>query len=156
MLTSQSNNGEACTCVVTEYHYHNRDTLDIRVNLFSIEELQDQLGRLLQVYRTFELHLDEITDAAERQDMEANAKVAKDTFQAMFRGRLTDEAFLIRESYGDVLDRLTRWAADAMPSPLRTWTGLSPQVCSNILMALSSEPASRDSPATWPYIRSIK
>ncbi|RKL48075.1 hypothetical protein BFJ70_g2433 [Fusarium oxysporum] len=132
-----------------------RDTLDIRVNLFSIEELQDQLGRLLQVYRTFELHRDEITDAAERQDMEANAKVAKDTFQAMFRGRLTDEAFLIRESYGDVLDRLTRWAADARPSPLRTWTGLSPQVCSNILMALSSEPASRDSPATWPYIRSI-
>ncbi|KAM5378181.1 hypothetical protein ACJA88_005915 [Fusarium oxysporum] len=149
------NNGEACTCVVTEYHYHSRDTLDIRVNLFSIEELQDQLGRLLQVYRTFELHRDEITDAAERQDMEANAKVAKDTFQAMFRGRLTDEAFLIRESYGDVLDRLTRWAADARPSPLRTWTGLSPQVCSNILMALSSEPASRDSPATWPYIRSI-
>ncbi|RKK77915.1 hypothetical protein BFJ69_g5912 [Fusarium oxysporum] len=154
-LARTSNNGEACTCVVTEYHYHNRDTLDIRVNLFSIEELQAQLGRLLQVYRTFELHLDEITDAAERQDMEANAKVAKDTFQAMFRGRLTDEAFLIRESYGDVLDRLTRWAADARPSPLRTWTGLSPQVCSNILMALSSEPASRDSPATWPYIRSI-
>ncbi|RKK60015.1 hypothetical protein BFJ67_g2349 [Fusarium oxysporum f. sp. cepae] len=154
-LARTSNNGEACTCVVTEYHYHSRDTLDIRVNLFSIEELQDQLGRLLQVYRTFELHRDEITDAAERQDMEANAKVAKDTFQAMFRGRLTDEAFLIRESYGDVLDRLTRWAADARPSPLRTWTGLSPQVCSNILMALSSEPASRDSPATWPYIRSI-
>uniref|UniRef100_A0A0D2XYF0 Uncharacterized protein n=1 Tax=Fusarium oxysporum (strain Fo5176) TaxID=660025 RepID=A0A0D2XYF0_FUSOF len=149
------NNGEACTCVVTEYHYHNRDTLDIRVNLFSIEELQDQLGRLLQIYRTFELHRDEITDAAERQDMEANAKVAKDTFQAMFRGRLTDEAFLIRESYGDVLDKLTRWAADARPSPLRTWTGLSPQVCSNILMTLSSEPASRDSPATWPYIRNI-
>ncbi|EXK95623.1 hypothetical protein FOQG_04173 [Fusarium oxysporum f. sp. raphani 54005] len=156
-LARTSNNGEACTCVVTEYHYHNRDTLDIRVNLFSIEELQDQLGRLLQVYRTFELHRDEITDAAERQDMEANAKVAKDTFQAMFRGRLTDEACLIRESYGDVLDRLTRWAADARPSPLRTYhTGLSPQACSNTLMELSSEPASRDSPATWPYIRSIK
>ncbi|KAF4944710.1 hypothetical protein FGADI_12485 [Fusarium gaditjirri] len=156
-LARTSNNGEACTCVVTEYHYHNRDTLDIRVNLFSIEELQEQLGRLLQVYRTFELHQDEITDAAERQDMEANAKVAKDTFQAMFRGRLTDEAFLIREPYDDVLNRLTRWAADARPSPLRTChTGLSPQACSNTLMELSSEPASRDSPATWPYIRSIK
>ncbi|EMT69826.1 hypothetical protein FOC4_g10008261 [Fusarium odoratissimum] len=155
-LARTSNNGEACTCVVTEYHYHNRDTLDIRVNLFSIEELQDQLGRLLQVYRTFELHRDEITDAAERQDMEANARVAKDTFRAMFRGRLTDKAFLIRESYDDVLDRLTRWAADAMPSPLRTChTGLSPQACSNTLMELSSEPASRDMPATWPYIRSI-
>ncbi|KAF5714445.1 hypothetical protein FMUND_7407 [Fusarium mundagurra] len=140
-----------------EYHYHNRDTLDIRVNLFSMEELQDQLGRLLQVYRTFELHQDEITDAAERQDMEANAKVAKDTFQAMFRGRLTNEAFLIRESYDDVLDRLTSWAADARPSPSRTFhTGLSTQACSNTLMELSSEPASRDSPATWPYIRSIK
>ncbi|KAG9498470.1 hypothetical protein J7337_009275 [Fusarium musae] len=139
-----------------EYHYHNRDTLDIRVNLFSMEELQDQLGRLLQVYRTFELHQDEITDAAERQDMEANAKVAKDTFQAMFRGRLVDEAFLIRENYEDVLNRLTSWAADARPSPLMTLhTGLSTQACSNTLMELSSEPASRDSPATWPYIRSI-
>ncbi|EWG45996.1 hypothetical protein FVEG_15903 [Fusarium verticillioides 7600] len=156
-LARTSNNGEACTCVVTEYHYHNRDTLDIRVNLFSMEELQDQLGRLLQVYRTFELHQDEITDAAERQDMEANAKVAKDTFQAMFRGRLVDEAFLIRENYEDVLNRLTSWAADARPSPLMTLhTGLSTQACSNTLMELSSEPASRDSPATWPYIRSIK
>lgn len=142
---------------MTEYHYHNRDTLDIRVNLFSMEELQDQLGRLLQVYRTFELHQDEITDAAERQDMEANAKVARDTFQAMFRGRLVDEAFLIRENYEDVLNRLTGWAADARPSPLMTLhTGLSTQACSNTLMELSSEPASRDSPATWPYIRSIK
>ncbi|KAI7770499.1 hypothetical protein LZL87_002870 [Fusarium oxysporum] len=155
-LARTSNNGEACTCVVTEYHYHNRDTLDIRVNLFSIEELQDQLGRLLQVYRTFELHQDEITDDAERQDMEANAKVAKDTFRAMFRGRLTDEASLIRENYDDVLDRLISWAADARPSPQRTChTGLSPQACSDTLMELSSEPASRDSPATWPYIRSI-
>ncbi|KAF5644498.1 hypothetical protein F52700_2498 [Fusarium sp. NRRL 52700] len=155
-LARTSNNGEACTCVVTEYHYHNRGTLDIRVNLFSMEELQDQLGRLLQVYRTFELHQDEITDAAERQDMEKNAKVAEDTFRAMFRGRLTDEAFLIRESYEDVLDRLTSWAADARPSSMTLYTGLSPQACSNTLMELSSEPASRDSPATWPYIRSIK
>ncbi|KAG5797244.1 hypothetical protein H9Q69_003713 [Fusarium xylarioides] len=156
-LARTSNNGEACTCVVTEYHYHNRDTLDIRVNLFSMDELQDQLGRLLQVYRTFELHQDEITDAAERQDMEANAKVAKDTFQAMFRGRLTHEAFLIHEAYEDVLDRLISWAADARPSLSMTLhTGLSPQTCSNTLMELSSEPASRDSPATWPYIRSIK
>ncbi|KAF5530041.1 hypothetical protein FMEXI_13782 [Fusarium mexicanum] len=100
--------------------------------------------------------VDEITDAAERQDMEANAKVAKDTFQAMFRGRLTDEAFLIRETYEDVLDRLARWAADARPSTSMTLhTGLSPQACSNKLMGLSSEPATRDSPATWPYIRSI-
>ncbi|RKL46889.1 hypothetical protein BFJ72_g2628 [Fusarium proliferatum] len=137
-----------------EYRYHNLDTLDIRVNLFSTEELRDQLGRLLQVYRTFELHQDEITDAAERQDMEANAKVAKDTFQAMFRGRLTDEAFLIRETYEDVLERLTSWVSDARP-PLRTWTGLSPQACSDVLMELSSEPASRNSPATWPYIQSI-
>ncbi|KAF4448281.1 hypothetical protein F53441_8315 [Fusarium austroafricanum] len=156
MLARTSNNGEACTCVVTEYHYHNRDTLDIKVNLFSMDELHDQLGRLLQAYRTFELHRDEITDAAERQDMEANAKVAKDTFQAMFRGRLTDEAFLIRGSYDDALNQLTRWASEAMPSPLRTrHTGLSAQACSNTLVELSSEPASRDSPATWPYIRSI-
>ncbi|KAM0187534.1 hypothetical protein ACHAPI_011071 [Fusarium lateritium] len=156
-LARTSNNGEACTCVVTEYHYHNRESLDLRVNLFSVEELRDQLGNLLQAYRNFELHQNEVDHAEERQDMEANAKVAKDTFQAMFRGRLNDEAFLVHDSYDEALARITQWASEAMPSPFRTsHTGLSLQACSDTLMDLSSEPASRNTPAVWPYIRSIK
>ncbi|KAM0549840.1 hypothetical protein ACHAPJ_009282 [Fusarium lateritium] len=155
-LARTSNNGEACTCVVTEYHYHNRDTFDIQVILFTMAELRSQLTKLLQAYRNFELHQDEAEDAAERRDMEANAKVAKDTFQVMFRGRLNDEASLINDPFDEVIDRLAQWASEAAPSPLSTrYTGVSAQVCSDTLMKLSSEPPSRNSPAIWPYIRSI-
>ncbi|KAF4962888.1 hypothetical protein FSARC_9044 [Fusarium sarcochroum] len=156
-LARTSNNGEACTCVVTEYHYHNRNTFDIQVNLFTIDELRSQLTRMLDAYRNFELHQNEAQDAAERHDMEASAKVARDTFHAMFRGRLNDEAFLVNDPYVEVVDRLTRWASEAKPSPLSTrYTGVSLQVCSDRLLELSSEPPSRNSPAKWPYIRSIK
>ncbi|KAF4998211.1 hypothetical protein FGRMN_3260 [Fusarium graminum] len=152
-LARTSNNGEACTCVVTEYHYHDRETLDLHVNLFSVEELRDQLAKLLQAYR-IELH--EAETPGERQEMEDNAKVARDTFRAMFRGRL-NEAFLVQNSYDEVLSQLTQWASEAMPSPLNTrYIGLSPQACSDTLMGLSSEPASRESPAIWPYIRSLR
>ncbi|KAF5668081.1 hypothetical protein FHETE_5347 [Fusarium heterosporum] len=154
-LARTSNNGEACTCVVTEYHYHDRETLDLHVNLFSVEELRDQLAKLLQAYRNFEL-LHEAETPGERQEMEDNAKVARDTFRAMFRGRM-NEAFLVTSSYDEVLSQLTQWASEAMPSPLSTrYIGLSPRACSDTLMRLSSEPASRESPAIWPYIRSLR
>ncbi|KAM5358468.1 hypothetical protein ACJZ2D_015255 [Fusarium nematophilum] len=155
-LARTSNSGEACTCVVTEYHYHNRDTYDIVVNLFTMDELRDQLARMVETYRHFHLHGDEMEDA-ERRDMEASANVARDTFRAMFRGHLDDEDFLIEQSERRVLSTLTRWAADARPSDLITrQTGLSLGACSTALMKLSSEPPSRDEPATWPYIKSTK
>jgi hypothetical protein len=131
--------------------------LDLQVNLFSVDELQDQLGNLLQAYRNFELHQNEVEFADERQDREVNAKVARDTFQAMFRGRLNDKTFLVHDSYNEALARLTQWASEARPSSSRTsYTGLSLQACSDTLTELSSEPASRNTPAIWPYIRSIK
>ncbi|KAF4971538.1 hypothetical protein FZEAL_9822 [Fusarium zealandicum] len=108
-LARTSNSGEACTCVVTEYHYHNRDTLSIEVELFTLEELRDQLSAMLQTYRHFHLNGDEMEDA-ERRDMEASANVAKDTFRAMFRDQMNDEAFLIDSPEDVVLRRLARWA----------------------------------------------
>ncbi|KAJ3532728.1 hypothetical protein NM208_g8311 [Fusarium decemcellulare] len=155
-LARTSNSGEACTCVVTEYRYHNRESFDIEVDLFSMDELRDQWIRLLQVYRHFHLHQDEIDDA-DKQDAEANAKVAIDTFRAMFRGQLNDGTFLIIEEEHDILQKFTRWATSARPSAFVTrQTGLSLQACSNALMELSSEPPARNRPATWPYIKITK
>ncbi|RSM10793.1 hypothetical protein CEP52_003372 [Fusarium oligoseptatum] len=134
-LARTSNSGEACTCVVTEFHYHNRDTLDIEVNLFTMDELREQLTGMLQSYRHYHLHSDEMEDA-ERRDTEDSANLARDTFRAMFRGRLDDEAFLIDLPEQD--------------------SGLSQDACSKALMELASEPPSRNQPAQWPYIRSTK
>lgn len=111
---------------------------------------------MLETYRHFHLHGDEMEDA-ERRDTEASANVARDTFRAMFRGRLNDESFLIDQTEGHVLDTLTQWAADARPSDnITRQSGLSLQACSAALMELSSEPPSRNQPATWPYIKSTK
>ncbi|RMJ15686.1 hypothetical protein CDV36_004625 [Fusarium kuroshium] len=155
-LARTSNSGEACTCVVTEFHYHNRDTLDIEVNLFTMDELREQLTGMLQSYRHYHLHSDEMEDA-ERRDTEDSANLARDTFRAMFRGRLDDEAFLIDLPEQDVLETLFQWAARERPSILITkQSGLSQDACSKALMELASEPPSRNQPAQWPYIRSTK
>ncbi|KAL2694823.1 hypothetical protein Neosp_001410 [[Neocosmospora] mangrovei] len=154
-LARTSNSGEACTCVVTEFHYHNRDTLDIEVDLFTMEDLREQLTGMLQSYRHYHLHSDEMVDAAERREKEDSANLARDTFRAMFRGRLTDEAFLINRPEEDVLETLFQWAARGRPSAFVTrQSGLSQDACSKALMELASEPPSRNQPAQWPYIRS--
>ena len=151
----QSNSGEACTCVVTEYYYHSRETLDIEVDLFSLDELKEQWKRLLQAYRHFHLNSDRI-EVDERADAEKSANVSKDTFRAMFRGQLEDESLLIDREEDDVLKLFSQWARDARPSSMTRQSGLSLPACSQALMELSSEPPSRNQPAKWPYIRSIK
>ena len=121
-----------------------------------MDDLVDQLTRMLQTYRHFHLHSAEMEET-ERRDMEASANVARDTLRAMFRSRLSDDRFLIDQAEGDVLEILTEWAADARPSELSArYTEHSLEACSNRLMELSSEPPARDQPATWPYIQSTK
>ncbi|KAL6408246.1 hypothetical protein AUP68_08100 [Ilyonectria robusta] len=155
-LARTSNSGEACTCVATEYHYHERNAFDIEVELFSMDEIKDQLLDLLQSYRHFHFHEHEM-EPAEKADMEEIAKRARYTFRAMFCDRMDDEDFLVENSERAVLKSLTSWAADARPSGIASReSGLSLQRCSAKLMQLSSEPASNQNPAKWPFIRKIK
>lgn len=115
-----------------------------------------QLKDLLRDYRQFHLNGDEM-DEADRRDMEERAKVARDTFRAMFRGRLENEGFLVSKGKSSVLRTLTRWAEEERPSAISTrQSGLSATSCSTTLMKLSSEPPGRKEPATWPYIRNTK
>ena len=44
-------NGEACTCVVTEYYYHDQDDFNISVEYFPVNNLERQFEELLQAYR---------------------------------------------------------------------------------------------------------
>ncbi|KAH7161710.1 hypothetical protein EDB81DRAFT_683686 [Dactylonectria macrodidyma] len=155
-LARTSNSGEACTCVVTEYHYHEKNGFDIDVQLFSQEEIEDQLLKLLQSYRHFHLHEDEM-EPGEREEMKAVADRARDTFHSMFRDRMSDEDFLVEREEKSVLRSLKSWAADARPSEIASREcGLSLESCSSKLMQLSSEPASKTMPAKWPFIRKIK
>ncbi|KAM7189178.1 hypothetical protein V8F33_010180 [Rhypophila sp. PSN 637] len=85
-LARTSGGGAACTCVATEYHYHEHDNFIIAIDLFTAEELQTQLAEMVRAYRRQHLGPPPI-DLEEQKDMADGAKIAIDTFQAMFRGR---------------------------------------------------------------------
>ncbi|KAI6777846.1 uncharacterized protein J7T54_000555 [Emericellopsis cladophorae] len=111
-LARTSNSGEACTCVATEYHYHPEETFNIKTNLFTVEELRDQLRSMLRCYRHFHLH-GHAMEADEKRDLELGAKLAIDTFRAMFHGRLRNEDFLVTDMEDTVLEVLSRVYSNA-------------------------------------------
>jgi hypothetical protein len=100
----KSNSGAACTCVVTEYHYHDSDKFTVEIEAFCTDEITEQMTTLLDSYRHYHLHQMDM-DRDERQDFEKKANVARDTFRAMFRDRLDSEQFLIDEPQDVVLEK---------------------------------------------------
>lgn len=140
--------GAACTCVVTEYHFHNDDDFVIEVEMFSEEELNEQLAQLLGTYRSFKSGVE--------PEAERKAKLAIDTFKSMFRGKLRNETWLLNASESDILDNFKTWANEARRlGPPRRQVVQTIGECSSALLPLSSEP--NDSPqfSVWPYVRKI-
>lgn len=96
-------------------------------------------------------------EPAERASFEEKASLAQDTLHAMFRGKLGDKSFLLKKPEHVVIQRLVQWAANQRSSStMSRLSGLSLQDCATTLMELSSEPASREEPAKWPYFRYVK
>lgn len=153
---------------MTEYRYHDGEFMSIIVELFTEEELRDQVKRLLQAYRHFHLRqhrrdgesevpLEERVSEEERREGERKAKLARDTFRAMFRGRLTSEDFLLEEPEEACLRTLTQWIRQSRPSSAGLQhSGLVSHECSARLMELSSERQDRNQIAPWPFIKAIK
>ncbi|KAG7286746.1 hypothetical protein NEMBOFW57_009060 [Staphylotrichum longicolle] len=104
--TRTSNGGTACTCVVTEYRYHDRPNFAIDVVLFTEADLKEQLRKMLDAYRHNHFHSATMESENERKHWADQAKLAKDTFKAMFgdwcrRGFLSTEALSIHSSAGN-------------------------------------------------------
>lgn len=142
--------------MVTEYHHHPQNSLDIDVELFSEDELREQIQSLLQSYRQYHLDEDDM-DEAERQDFRPKAELARSTFDAMFRGHLHDEDVLLAGHEDEVLETLMSWVIEFRIFRVRQrHIGLSVEDGSARLRHLSSDSGSRDEPAHWPFIKMIK
>ncbi|KAG7103548.1 hypothetical protein HYQ46_011562 [Verticillium longisporum] len=50
-IAKMGNNGVACTCAATEYHYHDRGDFRVEVVLFSQSEIDEQIFELLRAYQ---------------------------------------------------------------------------------------------------------
>lgn len=122
---------------------------------FSTEETVAQLTELLEAYRDHHSYATD-TNEQEPSDLKDRAKVAKDTFQAMFRGRLGDEEFLTQWSESRVMRTFRSWVTDTDHSPSGLQTFSSLQDCSAHLMPLTSEQERTVEPSKWPYIRKVK
>ncbi|KAI0128678.1 hypothetical protein BJ170DRAFT_594512 [Xylariales sp. AK1849] len=131
-LARTSNSGAACTCVATEYHYHDSNDLVIEVALFSASEISDQLNDLLQSYRHYHSHCDDMHLADNSQ-------------------------FLIDDPEDAVLETLYCWTREMGLMDIETrQVATTLAECSTLLMTLTSEPVSAQDRVLWPYIRKIK
>jgi hypothetical protein len=152
----KSNSGAACTCVVTEYHYHDSVLYAVEVDLFTMEEIESQLRDMIRSYRAFHQRDDEL-ESEEYEVLESQADLARDTFKAMFRDRLDGDRFLTDEAEDTAVQTLVSWARQLYPSTLggrQTKNTLAE--CSSSLMQLTSEHVSNQTPSVWPYIRKIR
>lgn len=148
-LAQATAKGSACTCVVTEYHFHADGDFVIDVEMFSEDELYEQLAELLRSYRAFKT-----VDEEETKD---TAKLAMDTFRSMFRGKLQDDEWILKAPETVVLETFKIWAKEAMRlgPPVRR-VAQTIEECSSLLLPLSSEPHDPKQFSLWPYIRKIK
>ncbi|GKT94358.1 tat pathway signal sequence [Colletotrichum tofieldiae] len=155
MAYAASNSGAACTCVVTEYHYHAGRDFFVDVDLFSKEEVMEQTTELLKSYRRFHLHAGNMEEVDGVEEAKEQANVARDTFRAMFRDRLGDGHFLEGNSEQGVLSTMRSWLEQTYPQVGGRHARGGLQECSRLLMSLTSEAAGASEPAVWPYIKKI-
>lgn len=124
-----------------------------------MNEIMERITELLRFYRDANKYRDDEDIAQnEKNDLEEKAKLARDTFQAMFQGRLKSEKFLIDESEESVLQILRSWVEIHINisaiggREVRTTSS----DCAVLLRQLTSKQLSDREPAIWPYVRSIK
>jgi hypothetical protein len=121
-----------------------------------MDEVMQQITELLQSYRHYHFYGAGM-DPDQEKDFEERAKIAQDTFRAMFRGRLDGEQFLIDQPEDSVLATLRSWTQDMGLSAIGGREVRSTLAdCSALLMRFTLEQASSQEPAIWPYVRKIK
>ncbi|KAF2789491.1 hypothetical protein K505DRAFT_365563 [Melanomma pulvis-pyrius CBS 109.77] len=154
-----SNSGAACTCVVTEYHFHERDDFIIQVDYFTLEALRRQFKELLRAYREYQsLPNDSDITNEERADLKKRADLAKNTFSASFKERLVQNpGILLSLPFDQAVNIMIVWALQILPQQetTRESFGLIRQ-CSARLTQLTSETDSVAQTCVWPFIRKIR
>lgn len=152
-LSNSGGGGTACTCVPTEYRYHDKDDFAVKVEQFSREEFEGQLTELVRSYRYF--HLCKLQEQ-EKQGCEKKENLARDTFQSIFRGEPINYEFLLNLSEGDAIGTMIAKASQRWPRDISE-TLISPDApeTSKILMNLTSERLSSRDPPIWPFIKKV-
>ncbi|KXX76645.1 Nuclear GTPase SLIP-GC [Madurella mycetomatis] len=155
-LARTSSGGVACTCVATEYLYHDADNFIVNVETFGEDELAEQFTQMVHDYRHHHLRAAVTESNEERSHWEELAQRAHDTFSAMFRGRFSSSMLESDWPEHSMVETLLAWAHELGPAN-NSWseTKASLPECAALLADLTSERGSNQRPAVWPYIKKI-
>ncbi|KAI0097023.1 hypothetical protein GGR51DRAFT_542081 [Nemania sp. FL0031] len=154
-LAVTGSNGNACTCIATEFHFHENERFHVEIEIVTDGELIPHLEDLLRDYRQFHLNRNAFELLDERDYLRKQASIANDTFKAMFRNHFTNQDILKQGSGSEALLTMKSWVQDfrnrSMP-PLEHF-GLSLDECSKVLLEVNSE---KSRTPLWPWIKKIK
>lgn len=122
----------------------------LEIEWFTEAEIEAQLSDLLASYRDF--YLETYGDAD-------NARIARQTFKAVFEDRLNapeDEALLLQEEEEDIMDLFMTWVNEMeIPPTARTETFPDIQTCMGRVAQLGAAPALAGMDASWQFVRKI-
>ncbi|KAF2638819.1 hypothetical protein P280DRAFT_404207 [Massarina eburnea CBS 473.64] len=119
-LARASSSGVACTCVVTEYHYHERDDFIIHIDYFTLDELKTQYENLLRAYRDYQALAsgsDKNTSQKDKDSLKQHANLASATFSACFGDMLErTPAILSSLPFDHAIKMMLDWTERLLPS----------------------------------------
>jgi hypothetical protein len=159
----KGSDGTSCTCVVTEYHYHERPDYAIQVSYFPKDRLLRQFKELLRAYRQF--HAGTFPQD-EAEDFEKASKVALDTFKAAFRDQSSMTEDFLRQTDASIVEStFSSWVTQSAPQDFHdAGSDLNAQMqrindeeeCKRRVRELTSESSGLSGAASWPYIKMVK
>ncbi|KAF2278876.1 uncharacterized protein EI97DRAFT_372095 [Westerdykella ornata] len=169
-LASTSSSGSACTCVVTEYHFHDKDGFKIQVDYFPLAELKKQFEELLRAYRDCPSLQNESTrtdeDHRDENDgklLQQKADLARAIFQASFKEKEMLEQMPIVLSgmrFEDAVATMAKWAEQLVDRQNCEESFSNVEDCASRLKQLTSESAASSpneaSRTCWPFIRKLR
>ncbi|KAH7071874.1 hypothetical protein BKA63DRAFT_492539 [Paraphoma chrysanthemicola] len=167
-LARASASGAACTCAVTEYHFHERNDFVVHVDYFSLEELKTQFEELLRAHRDFHLlparrgsgTEDDVTEN-ERLIMQRKAELAMQTFRTSFGARLIEIPELLSSTpFEQAVAMMVEWASQLVPQQAQRNTFSILEDCAAWLRTLSSETDSSSRTGSgrtsWPFMQKVR
>lgn len=151
--------------MVTEYHYHEEDDFVLETQYFTLADIENQFTQLLDEYRRFHLHKDELKSAetpeSDFKGAEKRARIAQKTFDTVFRG--TDhfpQQHRLLPSSEDAKKALLNGIRNLYPTN-EPGTNVARErfekrkQCSQRILELTSEKISPTQPARWPLIQKV-
>ncbi|KAF2026367.1 hypothetical protein EK21DRAFT_115930 [Setomelanomma holmii] len=167
-LARASSSGTACTCAVTEYHFHERDDFIVHVDYFPMGELKKQFEELLSAHRDFQLlpnhhrdrNEDDVNDNGKLR-LRKKAKLAMETFRTSFGERLHEMPGILSSTpFEHAVATMVEWASQLLPQQAERNIFSTIEDCASWLGQLSSETDSSlpsgNVRTSWPFIQKVR